>query len=124
MEKYGLIMCVCTGKCPGFHAMDIWDFINRVRVELPVEYGFIHPQLCEEDGDRFLADFLKTHRRLIIAACAPNMQKKLFKQSFKDAGLDIEKDAVMLDIREMTTDSAFEKVENALKKLGFEGDEE
>ena len=123
-EKYGFIMCVCTGKCPGFHAMDIWDFINRVRVELPVEYGFIHPQLCEEDGDRFLADFLQTHRKLIIGACAPNMQKKLFKQAFKDAGLDIEKDAVMLDIREMTTEKAFEKVENALKQLGFEGDEE
>jgi heterodisulfide reductase subunit A-like polyferredoxin len=124
MEKYGFIMCVCTGKCPGFHAMDIWDFINRVRVELPVEYAFIHPQLCEEDGDRFLADFLKTHRKLIIGACAPNMQKKLFKQAFKDEGLDIEKDAVMLDIREMTTEKAFEKVENALKQLGFEGDEE
>ena len=58
-NRPGLIMCVCTGKCPGFSKMDIWDFINRVRVELPVEYGFIHPQLCEEDGDRFLADMLK-----------------------------------------------------------------
>jgi hypothetical protein len=71
-ELYGFIMCVCTGKCPGFKAMDIWDFINQVRVELPVEYGFIHPQLCEEDGDRFLADFLKAHRKVIIGACAPN----------------------------------------------------
>ena len=57
-KKYGFVMCVCTGKCPGFQAMDIWDFINQVRVELPVEYGFIHPQLCEEDGDRFWAEFL------------------------------------------------------------------
>lgn len=116
----GFIMCVCTGKCPGFKAMDIWDFINQVRVELPVEYGFIHPQLCEEDGDRFLADFLKAHRKLIIGACAPNMQRKMFKQAFKDAGLDIEKDAVMLDIRDMTNEKAFEIVENALKKLGIE----
>ncbi len=30
-ERYGFIMCVCTGKCPGFQAMDIWDFINQVR---------------------------------------------------------------------------------------------
>jgi hypothetical protein len=29
----GFVMCVCTGKCPGFQAMDIWDFINRVRIE-------------------------------------------------------------------------------------------
>lgn len=119
-EKYGFIMCVCTGKCPGFRAMDIWDFINQVRVELPVEYGFIHPQLCEEDGDRFLADYLKAHRKVIIGACAPNMQKKMFKQAFKDAGLDVEKDAVMLDIRDMTNEKAFDVVKNAVIELGFE----
>ncbi|MDF2883719.1 MAG: hypothetical protein K0R54_4283 [Clostridiaceae bacterium] len=116
----GFIMCVCTGKCPGFKAMDIWDFINQVRIELPVEYGFIHPQLCEEDGDRFLADFLKAHRKLIIGACAPNMQRKMFKQAFKDAELDIEKDAVMIDIRDMTNEKAFEVVRKALKELGIE----
>ena len=37
-EKPGLIMCVCTGKCPGFSKMDILDFINQARIELPVEY--------------------------------------------------------------------------------------
>jgi len=116
----GFIMCVCTGKCPGFQAMDIWDFINQVRVELPVEYAFIHPQLCEEDGDRFLADYLKANRKVIIGACAPNMQRKMFKQAFKDVGMDVEKDAVMLDIRDMTNEKAFEIVENALVKLGYE----
>lgn len=113
----GLIMCVCTGKCPGFQKMDIWDFINQVRVEFPVEYAFIHPQLCEVDGDRFLADFLKSRRRQIIAACAPNMQRKMFKQAFQDAGMDIEKDAVMLDIRDMTTEQAIDVIKDALRKL-------
>lgn len=122
-QKPGFIMCVCTGKCPGFQAMDIWDFINQVRVELPVEYGFIHPQLCEEDGDRFLADFLQAHRKVIIGACAPIMQKKMFKQAFKDAGLDVEKDAVMLDIRDMTNEKAYEIVRNALKEMGIEEEE-
>ena len=119
-ELPGFIMCVCTGKCPGFQAMDIWDFINQVRVELPVEYAVIHPQLCEEDGDRFWADFLKTHRKLMIGACAPNMQRKMFKDAFKEAGLDIEKDAVMLDIRDMTNEQAFEKAEKALEAMGLE----
>ncbi|WP_347711248.1 hypothetical protein [Eubacterium callanderi] len=119
-ELPGFIMCVCTGKCPGFQAMDIWDFINQVRVELPVEYAVIHPQLCEEDGDRFWADFLKTHRKLIIGACAPNMQRKMFKDAFREAGMDIEKDAVMLDIRDMTNEQAFEKVEKALEAMGLE----
>jgi heterodisulfide reductase subunit A-like polyferredoxin len=116
-QKPGFVMCVCTGKCPGFRAMDIWDFINQVRVELPVEYGFIHPQLCEEDGDRFLADFLKVHRKLVIGACAPNMQRKMFKQAFADAGRDIEKDAAMLDIRDMSNEQAFQKVQTALAQM-------
>ena len=119
-KKYGIVMCVCTGKCPGFQAMDIWDFINQVRVELPVEYGFIHPLLCEEDGDRFWADFLIANRKVIIGACAPNMQKKMFRQAFKDAGMDMEKDCVMLDIRDMTNEKAFEKVKAALIELGYE----
>lgn len=116
----GFIMCVCTGKCPGFQAMDIWDFINQVRVELPVEYAIIHPQLCEEDGDRFWADFLKTHQKLVIGACAPNMQRKMFKEAFKEAGLNIEKDVLMLDIRDMTNEQAFEKVEKALDAVRLE----
>ncbi|WP_373482426.1 hypothetical protein [Acetobacterium sp.] len=119
-ELPGFIMCVCTGKCPGFQAMDIWDFINQVRVELPVEYAFIHPQLCEEDGDRFLADYLKSHRKVIIGACAPNMQRKMFKEAFKEAGLSIEEDAVMLDIRDMTNEKAFEVVEKKLEEMGYE----
>ena len=121
-ELPGLVMCVCTGKCPGFAKMDIWDFINRVRIELPVEYGFIHPQLCEEDGDRFLADMLKAGRKLVIAGCAPNMQMKLFRDAFEAAGMDIKTDMVPLDIREMTTDEAVEKVSKALAEMGAEQD--
>lgn len=121
--KPGLIMCVCTGKCPGFEKMDVWDFINRVRVELPVEYGFIHPQLCEEDGDRFLADMLQARRKLIVAGCAPNMQIKMFRDAFADAGMDIKTDLVPLDVRDMTLDQAFDKVEKALETMGVSADE-
>jgi heterodisulfide reductase subunit A-like polyferredoxin len=119
-EKPGLIMCVCTGKCAGFDKMDIWDFINQVRIELPVEYGFIHPQLCEEDGDRFLADFLGSKRKIIVAGCAPNMQYKMFRDAFSDAGLDVKEDLIALDIRDMTTKEAVDKVRGALREMGFE----
>ena len=113
----GFIMCVCTGKCPGFEKMDIWDFINQVRVELPVEYAFIHPQLCEEDGDRFLADYLKAGRKVVIGACALNMQKKMFRDAFANAGLDINKDLIGLDIRDMTTEAAVAKVQAVLDEM-------
>ncbi len=122
-EKPGLIMCVCPGKCAGFSKMEIWDFINQARIELPVEYGFIHPQLCEEDGDRFLADFLKGKRKVIVAGCAPNMQYKMFRDAFAQAGMDVKEDLVPLDIRDMTTQEAVDKVRAALAEMGVEEDE-
>ena len=120
-QRPGLLMCVCTGKCPGFSKMDIWDFINRARLELPVEFGVIHPQLCEEDGDRFLADFLQAKRPLVIAACAPNMQYKMFRDGFTEKGMDVKRDMTPLDIRDMTTDEAIEKGCGGVAGDGGEG---
>jgi heterodisulfide reductase subunit A-like polyferredoxin len=102
--------------------MDIWDFINRARIELPIEFGVIHPQLCEQDGDRYLADILKSKRPLIIAGCAPNMQYKMFRDAFSAEGMDVKKDMVPLDIRDMSTDDAIAKVAAALHEMGVEAD--
>src|SRR5579864_6947777 len=121
-QRPGLLMCVCTGKCPGFEKMDIWDFINRARVELPVEYGAIHPQLCEVDGDRFLGDFLESKRPLVIAACAPNMQYKMFRDALAAKGMDVKRDMVPLDIRDLTTDEAIDEVSAKLHEMGVKGD--
>ncbi len=115
----GFIMCVCTGKCPGFEKMDIWDFINRVRIELPVQFGIIHPQLCEEDGDRFLADFLQAKRPVVVAGCAPTMQYKLFRDAFTAQDMDVRADMVPVDIRDMTTEEAVGRVAAALQAMGL-----
>ncbi|MHA1839235.1 MAG: hypothetical protein ACTSYO_04665 [Candidatus Ranarchaeia archaeon] len=114
----GFIMCVCTGKCPGFSKLDIWDFINIIRAEYPVEYAFVHPMLCDEDGDRFLSEFLRKDRKYIIGGCAPIMQKKMFKDAFNAAGLDIDNALIPLDIRDMNTKQALEKVRTAIKDMG------
>ena len=116
-KKTGFIFCVCTGKCNGFAKLDIWDFINIVRLELPVEYAFIHPMLCDEDGERFLAEFLKKDTKYVVAGCAPIMQKKLFKDSFIQAGLDINKDLIPIDIRNHTTEEAVAIVKKTLEEL-------
>ena len=115
-KKIGFIFCVCTGKCPGFSKMDMWDFINIIRAEYPVEYAFIHPMLCDEDGERFLAEFLKKDRRYLVAGCAPIMQRKLFKDSFVNAGLDINKDLIPIDARNMTTQEALALVKKTLEE--------
>lgn len=115
----GFLFCVCTGKCPGFAKMDMWDFINRVRMELPVEYGVIHPQLCEEDGDRYLESILTKGHNYVIAGCAPAMQYKLFRDAFEKMELDIRESLIPLDVRDMTTDEAFDKVVEMLKDNGY-----
>lgn len=122
--KVNFVLCVCTGDCPGFSKMNVWDLINQVRLTLPVEWGIVHPQLCEQDGDRFLANILKEAQEnqevyYFIAGCSPNMQMKMFGPAFKEAGLDISKKLKPLDVRNMTTDEAYAAIEKALKEWGI-----
>jgi len=117
-EKIGFVFCVCTGKCPGFAQLDIWDFVNIIRTEYPVEYAFIHPMLCDEDGERFLEAFLKKGTKYMVAGCAPVMQRKLFRDAFQKAGLDINKDLISLDVRNMKLEEALNTIKKALKEAG------
>lgn len=116
--KIGFIFCVCTGKCPGFAQLDIWDFVNIIRAEYPVEYAFIHPMLCDEDGERFLDAFLRKGTKYIVAGCAPVMQKKLFRDAFGKASLDISNDLIPLDVRNMKLEEALNTVKKALAEAG------
>jgi heterodisulfide reductase subunit A-like polyferredoxin len=74
--------------------------------------------LCDEDGERFLDEFLKKGSRYIVAGCAPVMQRKLFRDAFSKAGLDINKDLIPLDVRNMKLEEALNVVKNALKETG------
>ena len=60
--------------------------------------------------------------RLVIAACAPNMQYKMFRDAFAEKGMDVKRDMTPLDIRDMTTDEAIEKVASALREMGVKED--
>jgi heterodisulfide reductase subunit A-like polyferredoxin len=118
-EKPRFIMCFCTGECPGFAKTELWKLINFVRNELDVEYAIVHPQLCVDDGDRFLKDYLQeglTDRVYIVGGCDPRMQKKMFKDAFKEKGLDIDKQLVPLDLRNMSTEEAMKKVQEAVEQ--------
>jgi heterodisulfide reductase subunit A-like polyferredoxin len=115
-SKVGLIFCVCTGKCPGFSKMDIWDFINILRKNESTKYAIIHPMLCDDDGERFLAEFLKKGWKYVIAGCAPVMQKKLFRDAFAKAGLNVDTDMIPVDARNMPTEQAIDLLEKTLKE--------
>jgi heterodisulfide reductase subunit A-like polyferredoxin len=114
------IMCICTGECPGFAKLNLWKFINFVRNELNVEYAIVHPQLCVDDGDRFWRDYLKEGDKntiYIVGGCDPKMQRKLFGEIFRAKGLDVDRQLISLDLRNMETEEAMRKVEEAVNKV-------
>jgi len=69
-------------------------------------------------GNDSLQTFCVKDRLYVIGGCAPVMQKKLFRDAFAKAGLDISKDLVSLDVRNMTTEKALETVKKALETAG------
>ena len=111
------VMCMCTGKCPGFDKLEMWDLINCVRNEMDVDYAIIHPQLCVDDGDAFWHDYAKPGVKYIVGGCDPRMQRKMFKDAFADAGADFGEQVVSLDLRNLTTIEAIEKVKKAVVEL-------
>jgi len=117
MSKPRFLMCVCTGECPGFKKLELWKLVNYVRNQLEVEYAVVHPQLCVDDGDRFLRDLIRPGEKYVIGACDPKMQKKMFSQAFKEAGGNFEEQAVALDLRNLSTEEAMERVRKAVEGL-------
>ncbi len=117
MAKPRFVMCICTGECPGFAQLNLWQLINRVRNELDVEYAIVHPQLCVADGDRFWMDYAKPATTYIVGACDPFMQRKMFRQTLADHGVDFDQQVVPLDLRNMTTEEAFRKVAEAVDRV-------
>ncbi len=111
--KPRFLLCNCTGECPGFKDMNFWQLLNFVRNELESEYAVLHPQLCMDDGERFLAEILKPGELYVIGACDPRMQKKMFRDAFEKAGISFEKQVIPIDLRTLSTEQAIAKVQQA-----------
>jgi len=111
------IMCFCTGKCPGFETLDLWDLINYVRNELDVEYAIVHPQLCVDDGDAFWRDYAKPGVKYVVGGCDPRMQRKMYKDALDEVGVSFDEQIVALDLRNLTTQQAIERVTKAVEEL-------
>lgn len=109
------VMCFCTGKCPGFEKLDLWDLINYVRNELDVEYAIVHPQLCVDDGDAFWRDYAKPGVKYVVGGCDARMQRKMYKDALSEVGVSFENQIVPLDLRNLTTSEAIEKVKKAVE---------
>jgi heterodisulfide reductase subunit A-like polyferredoxin len=120
--KEGFLFCVCQGTCPSFAKENAYEITNIVRKNFNVEFAAIHPQLCADDGDRFLRNLLKGTDIdvLYVAGCDPVMQKKMFKESFAAVGFD-EKKLVGADVRNKTTEEVKMQISELIEKTRKEG---
>ncbi|ADM28113.1 heterodisulfide reductase subunit A-like protein [Ignisphaera aggregans DSM 17230] len=113
------MLCVCQGTCPSFQKMNIFEVINYFRRNEKIDFVAIHPQLCATDGDNFWKILLGGNTneitKIIVAGCAPEMQKRLFREIFRDTGFD-ESRHIGVDIRNMTTEEAIKAIEEALNR--------
>ena len=91
--------------------------INYVRNELDVEYAIVHPQLCVDDGDAFWRDYAKEGVKYVVGGCDPRMQRKMYKDALDEVGVSFEEQVVPLDLRNLTTPEAIERVTKAVEEL-------
>ncbi|HHW03998.1 MAG TPA: heterodisulfide reductase subunit A-like protein [Thermoanaerobacterales bacterium] len=117
MSKKGLLLCVCQGTCPSFKAMDVFEVLNTVRREKLVDWVGLHPQLCSDDGEKYLIDLLKGADidELYVAGCDPTMQRKMYRDAFEGAGFNKE-NHIGIEIRNMNTEQVVNAIKEALKK--------
>ena len=120
-RRPGLIMCVALASALvredghlGLHRPGAHRAAGGVRND--------HPQLCEEDGTGFWPISSRPSGHWSLPRCAPNMQNKLFRDAFAAEGIDVKKDMVPLDIREIDHRRGVREGGRALREMGMSND--
>jgi heterodisulfide reductase subunit A-like polyferredoxin len=91
----------------------------QVESELDVKYTVLHPQLCGQGGNVVLTEALQTagpDTYVVVGACAPEAQVKLFKKILRNTGFD-EQRFVPLDIRGTTNDGILERLRTTVEGI-------
>jgi heterodisulfide reductase subunit A-like polyferredoxin len=117
-DKPVFVMCYCTGECPGFQSLNLWQLVNRVRNEMDVEFAIVHPQLCVDDGERFWKHVGRPGAKYLVGGCDPRMQRKMYKDALAEVGLDFDQQVTAMDLRNMETEVAINKVSETLAQMG------
>jgi len=122
--KVKILMCNCKGLCDSFKNADMNTLPFQVESDMDVRYTVVHPQLCGQGGNEILTEVLRESAAdpeayVMVGACAPEAQTKLFKKIIRNTGFD-EKRFVPLDIRGTDNDGILgrlrEKVEALIKQ--------
>lgn len=112
--KFKILLCNCKGLCPSFQNTDMNTLPFEIESELDVQYTVLHPQLCGQGGNAILADVLREAAAeldtwVVVGACAPEAQMKLFKKLLRETGFDPAR-FVPIDIRRTDNQGIVERL--------------
>jgi heterodisulfide reductase subunit A-like polyferredoxin len=87
---------------------------------LDVDYAIVHPQLCGAGGNKVLEDVLRSAEDdpdtlIIVGACEPEAQQKLFQKVFRKTGFD-QDHFVAMDIRDATNEGILNRLRKKIEE--------
>ncbi len=116
-----ILLCNCKGLCASFKETDMNTLPFQVESDLDIKYTVLHPQLCGQGGNEILTEVLRASASdpetyVVVGACAPQAQSKLFKKVLRSAGFD-EKRFIPLDIRGTDNDGILARLKERIEAL-------
>lgn len=115
--KKAILMCTCSFACPSMKDINFADLTERIRLELPHDYMLLHPRLCEENGENLMSDLLKDNVAYVTPACKEEKQKKLLRDGFQRANIEMNHNWKPVSISFKNTDTAFNDIQKALEEV-------
>lgn len=115
--KKAILMCTCSFACPSMKDINFGDLSERIRLEIPHDYMILHPRLCEENGEALMQDLLKQGVFYVTPACKEEKQKKLLRDGFQRAGIEMGDNWKPVSISFKTTETAFNDIKHAIEEI-------
>jgi heterodisulfide reductase subunit A-like polyferredoxin len=114
-----ILLCNCKGLCQSFKDADMNTLPFQVESDLEVKYTVLHPQLCGSGGNAILSEAFAAagpDTYLVVGACAPEAQRKLFRRLMRNAAFPEER-FVPVDIRGTDNDGILLRLRLAVEEV-------
>ena len=115
--KKAILMCTCSFAYPSMKDINFSELTEIIRLELPLDYMLLHPRLCEENGENLMSDLLKDGVAYITPAYKEEKQKKLLRDGFERAGVEMNQNWKPVSISFKDTEAAFNDIKKTLEEI-------
>jgi heterodisulfide reductase subunit A-like polyferredoxin len=118
--KIKTLICNCKGLSPSFKDSDMNTLPFEIESDLDVDYAIVHPQLCGVGGNKVMEDVLRSAEDdpdtlVIVGACEPEAQQKLFQKLFRKTDFD-QDHFVAVDIRDATNERILDRLRKKIEE--------